>query len=187
MEDIENTKMLRRKFLFSSSLVFFGAGALKSFSFDSQMKPGRPVLREDLSPEELKAVSRSIMAADMENFWGKGYSCAETGLVVALRYMKMPEDLVWASAGFGGGIGHQDLCGFLTSGIMAIGIHTGALKLDKKAAKEHCGRKVNEYWDWWVSTAPLHCPDIRGEQMNFKICGRLGRLAAAKLEELLKA
>jgi hypothetical protein len=107
--------------------------------------------------------------------------------VVALRLMKRPEDLVWAAGGFGGGMGHQDLCGFLTAGIMAIGLNTGALKLEKKEARERCSREVREYWDWWTSMAPLHCSDIREGRKDFKVCYRLGRLASAKLENLLKA
>jgi hypothetical protein len=127
------------------------------------------------------------MSEDMQNFLGKGYSCAETGLMVALRLMKKPEDLVWAASGFGGGMGQQDLCGFLTSGIIAIGLHTGDLEMERSAAKTHCSRTVREYWTWWLETAPLHCSEIREGRQGFNVCHRIGRLATAKLEGLLKA
>ena len=84
-------------------------------------------------------------------------------------------------------MGHQDLCGFLTAGIMAIGLYAGTLKTDKKDAKALCGRKVKEYWDYWTSIAPLHCAEIREGRKDFKVCHRLGQLASARLEELLKA
>jgi hypothetical protein len=101
--------------------------------------------------------------------------------------MKKPEELVWAAGGFGGGMGHQDLCGFLTAGVMAIGLYTGNLGTSKNDAKALCSRKVDAYWTWWESKAPLHCSEIREGHANFKVCHRLGRLAAAELESLLKA
>ena len=148
--------------------------------------PKGPDLLEELTPEELARVKDSIMSEDMKNFWGKGYSCAETGLMVALRYMKKPEDLVWAAAGFGGGMGHQDLCGFLTAGIIAIGLHAGDLEMEKREAKTQCGRTVREYWGWWLENAPLHCSEIREGRQGFNVCQRIGRLAAARLESLFK-
>ena len=77
-------------------------------------------------------------------------------MAVAVRHLKKPEDLTWVAAAFGGGLNHADLCGFLTSGHMAIGLYAGDLKMDRKAAKGVCGQRSREFWDWWVSVAPLH-------------------------------
>jgi hypothetical protein len=107
--------------------------------------------------------------------------------MVSLRLMKKPQDLVWIATGFGGGMGHQDLCGFLTAGVMAIGLHAGSLKIEKREAQADCRGRINEYWNWWASTAPLHCRDIRTGRKGFNVCQRLGKLASAKLEGLLKA
>ena len=186
MKGNKTVHVQRRAFLTSAPLLILSAGALKAFPFASQGAPKGPELSEALNPAEQQIADQSAMSRDMENFWGKGYSCAETGLAVALRFMKKPEELVWAAGGFGGGMGHQDLCGFLTSGIMAIGLYTGNLNSDKKAAKALCSRKVNEYWTWWKSMAPLHCAEIREGHTDFNVCHRLGRLAAAELEGLLK-
>jgi hypothetical protein len=177
----------RRKFLLTSSFLVSATAVLEPSSLLAQTTPKGPDLLEALTPQELARVKESIMSEDMRNFWGKGYNCAETGLMVSLRFMKKPENLVWAAAGFGGGMGHQDLCGFLTSGIMAIGLHTGDLEMEKRAAKTHCGRTVREYWRWWLETAPLHCSEIREGRRSFDVCHRIGRLAAAKLESLFKA
>lgn len=191
----ESVNMNRRKFLLSSSVLLSATTILETSSLLAQTNPESspvaspkgPVLLDALTPEELARVKDSVMSEDMQNFWGKGYSCAETGLMVALRYMKKPEDLVWAAAGFGGGMGHQDLCGFLTAGIIAIGLHTGDLEMEKRAAKAHCGQAVREYWGWWLKTAPLHCSEIREGREGFDVCNRIGRLGAAKLESLFKA
>jgi hypothetical protein len=190
MKETEAIKMLRREFLAFSSLLLLSAGSLKAYPSPLQTPPKDipkdTSLGEELSTGELEIVDNSIMAREVDNYLGKGYSCAESGLIVALRFMKRPEGLVWAAGGFGGGIGHQDLCGFLTAGVMAIGIYTGALEIEKKEAKEHCSLRVNEYWSWWTSTAPLHCSEIREGHKGFKVCSRLGKLASAELENILK-
>lgn len=195
MKATETVKMHRRKFLLSSSLFLSGTAVFRASSLPAQTAPADPpeslvkgsALPQEMSSEELELVKRSSMSEDMQNFWHKGYSCSETGLMVALRFMKKPEDLVAAAAGFGGGMYHQDLCGFLTSGIMAIGFHSGNLKGDPNVVREHRMTSINEYWAWWMKTAPLHCAEIRvgREPTDFKVCQRLGRLATAKLEKLL--
>ena len=182
----ERLNMNRRKFLLSSSFLLSATTVLGTSPLLAQTTPKGPDLLEALTPEELARIKDSIMSEDMQNFWGKGYSCAETGLMVALRFMKKPEDLVWTAGGFGGGMGQGDLCGFLTAGIMAIGLHAGTLKVTKNTAKTVCGQKVKGYWTWWTSMAPLHCSEIREGRQGYEVCQRLGKLAAAKLETLLK-
>jgi len=184
---INPIKMMRREFLASSPLMLLGAASLKASVPPSQAAPKGPDLSENLSPAELAMANDSIMAKDMDNYWNTGYSCAESELMVALRYMKKPEDLVWAAAGFAGGMYRQDLCGFLTAGIMAIGLHAGSLKMEAKEARARCRQNVNEFWNWWVSTAPPHCRDIREGRKDFNVCRRLGKLACIRLEGLLKS
>lgn len=177
----------RRAFLASSSCMLLGAASLNASSLALQATPKGPDLSDRLSTEELELVKTSVMSEDMKNFWHKGYSCAETGLMVALRFQKKPEDLVWLAAGFAGGLGHQDLCGFLTSGVMAIGLHAGNLNMERSAAQARCGQLVNEYWTWWSNNAPLHCSEIRQGRGGFSVCERLGKLSTAKIESLIKA
>jgi hypothetical protein len=69
---------------------------------------------------------------------------------------------------------------------MAIGIHCGEQKLERKAAKEICGRKSREFWQWWLSQAPLHCAEIREGRTDYKVCQRLGKLAAAQIESMIR-
>jgi hypothetical protein len=186
MKRKEISNMPRRNFLACSSFLLLGAASLQSSPLFAQTTPKGPDVSEALSPEELEQVAGSTMSEDMENFWHKGHSCAETGLIVALRFMKKPEDLVWTASGFAGGLGHQDLCGFLTSGIMALGIHAGDLKIDTNTAKMRCMQMTQEFWTWWTETAPLHCSEIRQGHQDFNVCHRIGRLATAKIESILK-
>ena len=107
-------------------------------------------------------------------------------MLVSARFLEKSEELVWLACGFGGGLLHKDLCGFLTSGIMAIGLSVGMLKKERDERKKDCGRLTNQYWDWWSNMAPLHCSEIRKEGTSREVCLRLGQLAAAKIEELIK-
>jgi len=184
--------MPRRKFIASASFLALGGRLFGMSPFSSQPAQAPPELKEELTPEELKTVEQSIMAKDLKNYFGQGYSCAESLFTVSLRFLGKPEELVWIASGFGGGLYHKDLCGFLTSGVMAIGLSSGMLKKERLEAKEHCQQNVKQYWTWWASMAPLHCSEIRKEDTSskedtgYKVCQRLGQLTAVKIEELIR-
>lgn len=182
----EIVAMRRRDFIAGASMMFLGTRLAGASPLQSQTAPKGPELSEELSAAEVEIVNRSVMAKEVADFFGKGHSCAEAGLAVALRFLKKPQDLVWAAGGFGGGLYNGDLCGFVTAGAMAIGIYAGTLEVEKMAAKEICVQKTREFWQWWTSTAPLHCAQIREGRKDLKVCDRLGKLAAAKVEDLIK-
>lgn len=176
----------RRDFISSVPGILIGAGLLSQPAYSCTDFQEKPELKEELTQEELKWVEQSSMAKDINNYFGEGYSCAESLFIVSLRFLKKPEDLVWTAAGFGGGMYNKDLCGFLTGGIMAIGLASGMLKKERREAKDHCGVQVKEYWKWWQSVSPLRCADIRTEGTSSSVCRRLGQIAAAKTEDLIK-
>jgi hypothetical protein len=180
------TTMGRRDFIAASSFWALGTSLTGANLLAQEPEPEKPVLLEELTPGELELVESSAMATDLKNFFGKGYSCAESGLAVALRHIEKPEELVWVACGFGGGLYHADLCGFLTAGVMACGLVAGDLAVEQKEAKNQCRQMVKSYWQWWTSMAPLHCKEIREGRTDFKVCHRLGKLASAKLEELFE-
>jgi hypothetical protein len=187
LKDLKRLQIPRRTFVSFLPGILMGAGFLSKSAYpfgDFQEKS--PKLKEKLTPEELKWIEHSPMAKDLLNYFGEGYSCAEALLMVSLKFLKKPEELVWVAAGFGGGMYHKDLCGFLTAGTMAIGLSSGMLNKGRKEAKDHCGEQVDEYWKWWQSVSPLRCADIRTEGTSSSICRRLGQLAAAKTESLIK-
>ncbi|MBN1223097.1 MAG: C_GCAxxG_C_C family protein [Candidatus Aminicenantes bacterium] len=185
MKKLSEMALSRRNFMGFLPGMLAGTNMLVKPRVLSLWVQKEPELKEELTPEELKIVEKSSMAKDLANYFGKDFSCAESLFMVSLRYLKKPEEFVWAASGFGGGLYHKDLCGFLTSGIMAIGLSSGMKDPDRKIAKARCGMLVKEYWKWWRSVAPLHCAEIRKEGTSSKVCGRLGRLAAAKTQELL--
>lgn len=91
-----------------------------------------------------------------EGFWS-----ADSLFLSAVKYLKQPEDLVRIATGFGGGMLQKDLCGYVTGGVMAIGLFSGAAKGNDKASREKCGRLVKEYTGWWAKSYSLHCGDIK--------------------------
>lgn len=177
----------RREFIASASLLVLGGRLLGMTPFSPRTARSFQELKEELTNEELKWIEKSSMAKDIMSYFGKGYSCAESLFLVSLRHLGKPEELVWIAGGFGGGMYQKDLCGFLTAGVMAIGLSSGMLNKERKEAKDHCGRLVKQYWKWWTSQAPLHCSEIRTEGTSGKVCRRLGQLASAKVEELIQS
>lgn len=178
--------LTRRSFITSASGFLLGSGFLSLPLISQEAGQTQKVMKEALTPDELEWVENSVMARDLNRFFGEGYSCAESLLMVVLRYLKKPEELVWAAAGFGGGLGQRDLCGFLTAGVMGIGFFCGGLEVTRDEAKKTCRNMVKDYWKWWTETSPLHCRNIRPEGSSSKICVRLGQLAAAKVEGLME-
>lgn len=141
--------------------------------------------RQHLSAVQKKTVSDSSMARQLENYFGKGFSCAESGLMVGLNYLKKPPELVAVAGGFGGGILHRDLCGFLTAGVMVLGLAAQELCTERATARKWCRTKVRDFWSWWQEQAPLHCADIRPPGSASTICRNLGRLSAARIQSLI--
>jgi len=100
----------------------------------------------------------------------EGYWSADSLFLSALKYMKKPEEIVSVATGFGGGIGRKDLCGYVTGGVMAIGLFCGAAKGSDKAGRQKCQRLTKEYLEWWAQGAPMHCGDIK-QPCDYKAMG----------------
>lgn len=167
----------RRRFM--AALPLLAAAPLLARG-QEEKKEKRP-LAAILSKEEMELAKGSPMAMELENYFGNGYSCAESLWLVALRRLRKPEELVWTAAAFGGGMGQKDLCGFLTTGLMALGMAAGERKLRRPEAKKQCAEEAKAYWQWFQALAPLHCAEIRPPGSSGDICRRLGQLSAARV------
>lgn len=185
MKNIVKKKIPRRLFLGVTGGLIAGIPVFGLTGFSSKSISRMDSLPEQLSDEEHRLIESSSMAKGLLDYFGNGYSCAESLWMVALNQMDQPKEFLWAASGFGGGMMHKDLCGFLTGGIMALGMSAGTLDMESKLAKEICSKNVKEYWEWWKSEAPLKCSYIRKEGTNSKVCLRLGQLAAVKCEWLM--
>ncbi len=100
-----------------------------------------------------------------EGFWS-----ADSILLGAIKYLKKPEEIVSVATGFGGGIGRKDLCGYVTGGVMAIGLFAGSTKGGDMAGRQKCQRLTKEYVDWWAQANPLHCGEIK-QPCDYKTMG----------------
>lgn len=117
--------------------------------------------------------------ADMTNqHLGQGYWSADSLLLSAAKHLERPEEVVSVAVGFGGGMQVKDLCGFLTGGIMAIGLYANAIQGSDKASRDRCHSMTKEYYEWWKSNWPLHCEEI-GSPCDY-------RSMAAKASEFLQ-
>lgn len=66
--------MRRRVFLSASPLLLYGTRFACSDPFQSQAAPSGADLPEELSAPELEMANSSVMAKDLDNFFGKGFS-----------------------------------------------------------------------------------------------------------------
>jgi C_GCAxxG_C_C family probable redox protein len=122
------------------------------------------------------------MADWTEEHLSEGYWSADSILLSAAKYLKKPEQVVSVATGFGGGILQKDLCGYLTGGVMAIGLFAGATRGGDKAGREQCHRLTKEYADWWAETYPLHCKDMP-QPCDFK---GMGEAASRFLQKIFE-
>ena len=180
--NLKQKQFTRRNFL--GTIAGLAAAVGLKGAIDSPLdKSPLKSLYDPLTPEEEKVINSSPMVKEILNV--KGYNCAESILLAALKYLKKPEELLHSAAAFGGGMGHYDLCGLLTGGFMALGITANTYHKDRKKMKILLGKMTKEYWKWWESWAPLHCYQLRPKYdkdgyLNMK------KRTAAKIEELIK-
>ncbi len=66
--------MRRREFLGTSPSLLLGAPFACASALQSQTARRGPDLRDELSTAEIETVNKSVMAKDVDNFFGKGFS-----------------------------------------------------------------------------------------------------------------
>lgn len=143
----------------------------------------QPVLVSELSPEEKESAKNSRLVGHALQLRREGgYNCAELILSAALKCYDLPQATSAAAAAFGGGVGHGELCGFLTGASMAL----GALASKNGGGRAEVRKRVqtwnDAWWKWWQSLAPLDCRDLRPhydkagfENMLIRVCLQVER------------
>jgi len=82
-------------------------------------------------------------------------------------------------------MGQGDLCGFLTGGVLALGLLFGRTKGEERVKRGKCRSMTSEYYNWWKGNFSLHCSDIR--KLGVKGgCKTVGRKASSCLEGLIE-
>jgi len=66
--------MRRREFLGTSAFLLFDARVAAARASQAPATPRGPDLREELSAVEMEIVDKSVMARDLDNYFGKGFS-----------------------------------------------------------------------------------------------------------------
>ncbi len=141
---------------------------------------------DPFTTEEEEAVSRSVMAQRVPSYLGEGFGCAEVCVAASVDYLGESRHWVDAAAVFSGGFGQGDLCGFLTGGMMAIGVAAGKLHGERQAMRDFARPRGQEYWNWWTARGPLHCAELRTLYEGREQFVRMAQRAMTKLETLIE-
>ncbi len=176
----------RRSFVGSVCPLIVGGLALPRLGLHPAQQD-LPGFWSEFTPEEQRLIGGSIMAQDVENFIGRGLGCAEICLAVSCKFMSESDEWLDAAAVFSGGFGKGDLCGFLTGGLMAVGIAAGRLHQDRAAIKQYARPLKDEYWNWWTSRGSLRCSELRTHYEGSEQFLRMAQRATTKLERLIAA
>jgi C_GCAxxG_C_C family probable redox protein len=141
-------------------------------------------LWKDFTEEEEKIIAQSEMAQQINKWAKRKYSCAESIYYCALEYLGQPLEYGSAAMGFGGGMGKDSLCGFLTGGFMAIGAASQMLHQKHSDAYKYNRKLSNQFWEWFEEHGPVMCDDLvkhySGEQYDI-----MGMRVAAYVENLI--
>ncbi|TKJ32378.1 hypothetical protein CEE39_05625 [bacterium (candidate division B38) B3_B38] len=175
MKEEEVSRLSRRRFLHTI------AGGVMGVSLLGVSAPSLGSRFQEKEKEEKGKLADELEA----NFTQRGFSCAESIFRAAVTTYGESEELVRLATPFSGGMGQRDLCGFLSGGVLAIGMLFGRTKPDENEKKGKCISLASEYYKWWNSNFPLHCADIRkfgGKEQ----CTQNGRKAARYLEGLIE-
>ena len=146
----------------------------------------QPGFWSEFTSEERESVGRSVMAQRVPSYLGEGFGCAEICLAASIDYLGVSRDWLDAAAVFSGGFGQGDLCGFLTGGMMAIGVAAGKLHDDRQALQEFARPRSQAYWQWWTSRGPVHCSELRTRYEGREQFVRMAQRVMVTLEGLIE-
>ena len=142
-----------------------------------QHSPSAVLVRE-LAPAEAESAQHSpLVACARQLKRAGGHNCAELILTAAIKCYDLPRQTGEAAAAFGGGVGHGELCGFLTGASMALGAISFKGGGERAEVKKRLKVWNEALWTWWKSVAPLNCRDLRPhydkigfENMMTRVC-----------------
>lgn len=174
----------RRKFVGSVCPLVLGGMTLPLAPALAQQQD-LPGFWSAFTPDEQATIDRSQMARSIPGYLGQGLGCAEICLAASVDFLGESRDWLDAAAVFSGGLGQQDLCGFLTGGMMAIGVAAGTSFEDRTALKDFARPRAQQYWEWWTSRGPLHCRELTRLYEGREEFIRMGQRVAAKVEQLI--
>ena len=127
------------------------------------------------------------------DYFQSGYHCAESILktIVELHAGEQGKEIPKIASSFSGGIGgtHEDVCGALTGGVIAVGILCGRMKPgeDIKDAKELASGFRKQFIKEFGSTNCGKILERLGKQENGLKCKKMTATAARLLSERLSS
>lgn len=178
----------RREWIGLATAAGAFAAVTASAGQERKVEPHSPplALAAALSPEENESAKTSRMVAQALQLRREGgYNCAELILTAAVRCHDLPPRTSEAAAAFGGGVGHGELCGFLTGASMALGALAFRDGGNRAEIKKRLQGWNGALWTWWKANAALNCRDLRPlydkagfENMLVRVCLQFEQITA---------
>jgi C_GCAxxG_C_C family probable redox protein len=126
------------------------------------------------------------------DYFDSGFSCAEAMFRAVVEIVNPAEagSMTKIATGFAGGVGgtHEELCGALAGGIMALGYLTGRTEpgADNQPAKDIAAALRQCFIDKFGATKCQAVLDLLGPQENSMKCKRLTGELAGDLYRMLQ-
>jgi C_GCAxxG_C_C family probable redox protein len=126
------------------------------------------------------------------DYFSNGFHCAEAvSKAVVESFAEAPSDAIpRVATAFGGGIGrsHEDVCGALAGGIIAIGFLFGRSQpgADWRDASESAAELRRRFLESYGTTNCKELLSRFGEQTNFMACKRLSGAVAGMVAQLVQ-
>ena len=134
----------------------------------------------------------SQLEKNAQAFFQSGFNCAESVSQAVLEAFsgEIPQDFPRVASAFGGGIGgsHEDACGTLTGGILAIGYLLGrdSANANLQTAKDVAGRYREQFYQTYGTTQCSTLLDKFGDQVDDHECKKMVGRMAVTLAKILK-
>ena len=126
------------------------------------------------------------------NYFNSGLNCAEAVFraIVEIENETQAEEMMKIATAFGGGVGgtHEELCGALAGGVMAVGHLVGRTEpgADTQAAKDITSELHQCFIDKYGTTKCQELLDVLGPQENNMKCKQLTGELAGDLYRILQ-
>lgn len=113
-----------------------------------------------------------------------GFNCAQSVLCACCKYTGLDEKTALAiSGGFGGGMRCGELCGTLTSGVMALGLYKPYIDQTDSDAKETISKLTKEFTRRFKEeNSCLRCVELKQSGHG---CPELIRFSAQLVEDMI--
>ena len=136
-------------------------------------------------------MSREKVEKAANDYFASGFNCAESVLIATMeaRNETIEPELIKTASALGGGVGgsHEELCGALSGGVLAIGLLYGRTQpgVDVQFARDLAAKLRERFIKEFGSAKCGDLPESFGEQNDSDKCRKMVAVTAGMLSDLL--